>query len=208
MVQKLISQGAEAKIFLDKDKDLIIKDRVSKSYRHPELDKKLRKRRTKSEKKILNKALEVVNVPGLQNSEQSDKIYMDCIKGERLSEYLGDLDLEKQKEIMAKIGSMIAKIHSKDIIHGDLTTSNFILSPSEEVYIIDFGLGYFSKKSEDKAVDLRLFKQAIEAKHFENCEELFEQVLESYKNTFKEGPNKVMERFKRVERRRRYKSGS
>ena len=52
--QKIIQQGAEAKIILNKDS--IIKDRISKSYRHSEIDKQIRKRRTKAETKLLQKA--------------------------------------------------------------------------------------------------------------------------------------------------------
>ena len=47
---KLIAQGAEAKIF--KKKDSILKDRIKKSYRLPQIDIKLRKSRTRSEAKI------------------------------------------------------------------------------------------------------------------------------------------------------------
>ena len=43
---EILAQGAEAKIILENG--IIIKDRISKSYRHPELDKKIRKQRTKS----------------------------------------------------------------------------------------------------------------------------------------------------------------
>ena len=61
MKQKLIQQGAEAKIILSDG--WIIKDRISKSYRIPELDKSIRKRRTKSESKLLKKASEIINSP-------------------------------------------------------------------------------------------------------------------------------------------------
>jgi tRNA A-37 threonylcarbamoyl transferase component Bud32 len=54
----LIQQGAEAKIY--KNKDEVIKNRVSKGYRHPELDKKLIKQRTKREAKLLAKASELI----------------------------------------------------------------------------------------------------------------------------------------------------
>jgi hypothetical protein len=54
MKQKIIQQGAEAKILHQKNN--IIKHRISKGYRHPDLDKKIIKRRSKSEAKLLNKA--------------------------------------------------------------------------------------------------------------------------------------------------------
>ncbi|TBU02848.1 Bud32-like protein kinase [Hamiltosporidium magnivora] len=65
---------------------------------------------------------------------------------------------------MFRLGETIQKMHKLNIIHGDLTTSNFILK-KEDLYIIDFGLSYFSTKEEDKAVDLYLFEKAIRCTH-------------------------------------------
>src|SRR3990167_8821844 len=50
---KIIKQAAEAIIFLDKDK--VIKERIRKSYRIDDIDNKLRKFRTRSEGKLLEK---------------------------------------------------------------------------------------------------------------------------------------------------------
>ena len=76
MALKLIQQGAEAKILFDSSKNLIIKDRISKSYRHPNLDAQIRKRRTKSETKLLEKAGKIINVPLLayESSLKSPKL--------------------------------------------------------------------------------------------------------------------------------------
>jgi Kae1-associated kinase Bud32 len=119
--QKIIQQGAEAKIIL-KDK-VVTKDRISKSYRHSELDKQIRKRRTKAETKLLKKASEIINTPTPTKSDES-KIEMPFIDGKKLAEHLDKFPLEKQKQIMKQIGESIAKLHKEDIIHGDLTTSN------------------------------------------------------------------------------------
>ena len=102
---------------------------------------------------------------------------------------------------MKLLGEQVSKLHSHDLIHGDLTTSNVILS-GDEVFIIDFGLGFVSKKIEDKAVDLHLLKQALEAKHFENWSELFDNFLQKYE--FNES-GEVIERLDVVEKRGRYK---
>jgi len=102
---------------------------------------------------------------------------------------------------MKLLGEQVLILHLSDLIHGDLTTSNVILK-NGEIFIIDFGLGFVSKKIEDKAVDLHLLKQALEAKHFENWELLFESFLERYE--FEEG-KKVVERLEVVEKRGRYK---
>ena len=61
MTEKIIAQGAEA-IIIKKNNE-IIKDRLLKKYRLKELDEAIRKRRTKSEAKLLTKAAEIINTP-------------------------------------------------------------------------------------------------------------------------------------------------
>ena len=109
---------------------------------------------------------------------------------------------------MQKLGRQVAKLHVANIIHSDLTTSNAILTESQipstksRVVLIDFGLSYISTKIEDRAVDLHLIKQALEAKHFQNHEALFQAFKKGYKH---EDSEKILERLEIVERRGRYK---
>jgi len=231
MKSKIISQGAEAKIILKNN--LIIKDRIKKSYRIKELDEKIRKQRTKKEIKLLKKASKIINSPKplVENNVRFpseaiketafpykkgkskktarlfsfDKINMSFIDGKKLSEHLDNFPIEKQKQIMKQIGNSIAKLHDANIIHGDLTTSNMILK-NNEVYFIDFGLGFISHRYEDKAVDLHLLKQALEAKHFKNWKVLFNEILKEYKKENSED-DKVLKQFEKVEKRGRYKKG-
>ncbi|MCK4997796.1 Kae1-associated serine/threonine protein kinase [Candidatus Pacearchaeota archaeon] len=205
-MKKLIAQGAEAKIFLNKER--ISKERISKGYRHPELDNQIRKSRTKHEGKILLKAKQLkINVPEIFNINKKGEplskfnLEIEYIPGDRLSENLNKYPKTKQKMAMEKLGEQVAKLHENDIIHGDLTTSNTILF-EEKVFIIDFGLGCISTKIENKAVDLHLIKQALEAKHFQNHEDLFKQFCNGYK--FEES-DKILERLEVVEKRGRYK---
>ncbi len=201
MKQKLISQGAEAKILLSNN--LITKDRIKKSYRIPELDNQIRKRRTKSETKLLTKASRIINTPVPENSTEKNKIFMPFIKGKKISEHLDKFPLKKQKQICRQIGKAISKLHDANIIHGDLTTSNMIIQ-KDKLFFIDFGLGFISHKYEDKAVDLHLLKQALEAKHFKNWDVLIKEVFKEYK---KYNDSKIiLERLKAVEKRGRYKS--
>lgn len=205
MTQKIVQQGAEAKIFLDEKNNLIIKDRIKKSYRHPELDRQIRKRRTKSETKLLQKAAQIIDSPLPDKTKEFDKIFMQYIKGKKLSEHLDKFPLKEQKTICKEIGKSIAKLHKNDIIHGDLTTSNMILS-SGKIFFIDFGLGFISRRAEDKAVDLHLLKEALEAKHFRNWEFLLEEVFNSYKKILGESESqKVFGQLKKVEKRGRYR---
>ena len=69
---------------------------------------------------------------------------------------------------------------------------------------IDFGLGFISHKFEDKAVDLHLLKQALEAKHFKYWKELVKEVFKSYEKS--KNSRIVLERLKAVEKRGRYKN--
>lgn len=203
MPQKTIFQGAEATIFLDKE--IIIKKRIRKSYRLKELDEKIRKLRTRSEAKILGKLLNIIPIPKIINVDEKEKeISMKFILGKKISDELEGFSKILQLKIFKKIGENIAKIHSLNIIHGDLTTSNMIFNEKEnKVYFIDFGLGFFSSKIEDKAVDLHLLKQALESKHFENHKKNFKGVVKGYK--ISEDSEKVLERLKKVESRGRYK---
>lgn len=199
--QKILQQGAEAIIF--KKKNVIIKHRSKKSYRIKEIDDKIRKLRTRSESKLLIKASKIISVPKLILTDEITKsLTMDFVDGEKLSDHLNSFDLKKQKTVSKLIGRSISKLHDSNIIHGDLTTSNMILK-NKEVYFIDFGLGFQSHKIEDKAVDLHLLKQALEAKHFKTWEILFKELLKSY-STSKDS-KKVLERLRAVERRGRYK---
>ena len=206
MKSKLIAQGAEAKIFLEGS--TVLKKRIVKGYRHPVLDEKIRKSRTKHEAKILGRCLGFgLNVPRVLNinkkGESLDKydLKIEFIEGDKLSETLNGYSRLKQSSVMRKLGRQIALMHRKDVIHSDLTTSNTILSNSK-VYLIDFGLSFISSKIEDKGVDIHLIKQALEAKHYQNYKNLFRAFLRGYK--WKES-RKVLQRLKVIEKRGRYK---
>jgi len=203
MDKQLIAQGAEAKIFLiKKNKKSILKSRIPKAYRHPILDKQIRTRRTRSEAKIIFRAHEQnINVPKIINTSKFE-IEIEFIDGDKISEKLNLYPASKQFSVMEKLGEQTAKLHDAGIIHGDLTTSNAILRNSD-IFVIDFGLSFFSHKIEDKAVDLHLIKQALEAKHYQNHEELFEKFLTAYNPKEKE---KILSRLKIVKNRGRYKS--
>jgi Kae1-associated kinase Bud32 len=216
-MEKEIERGAEAVIYLKNN--IIIKDRIPKSYRIKELDEKIRKHRTKSEKNLLEKASKIINTPNPFPLKQLTSIEMPYIQGKKLSECLDSFPTEEQREICMIIGREIAKLHDSDIIHGDLTTSNMILTTNKQydnlpskikrgdnnfrIFFIDFGLGFISSKVEDKAVDLHLLRQALEAKHFQNWKTLFSAVLEGYKKN--KECKKIIERFEAVEKRGRYK---
>ena len=204
---RIIQQGAEAVIKLCEN--TVIKERIRKSYRIHEIDEKIRKIRTRSEAKLLEKASGIIPVPAfIKSDEKTKEIYMEYIKGKKLSEYLEDFPEKEQTEISEKISENVSKLHNAGIIHGDLTMSNMILSGTEDkikVYFLDFGLGYMSHKFEDKAVDLHLLKQAMESKHFKNWERLFEVVVNVYMRESKDAKT-ILKRLETIEKRGRYRN--
>ncbi len=202
MVKKILSRGAEAVIYVDGKN--VVKERLKKDYRIPELDKKIIKHRTKSETKILKKASEIVNVPAPLETKNEGEIIIPLIDGDKLSDKLNSYHEKKQIEVMNKIGVEVGKLHKTGIIHGDLTTSNMILSDGK-VWIIDFGLGSFNGKYEQKGVDIHLLKQALEAKHFQNWEKLFYSFEKGYNSVEPKEAKKVFERLVAIEKRGRYR---
>lgn len=197
----LIAQGAEAKLFSDKGE--ILKQRFEKEYRHPLIDGMLRKQRTRSEARILER-LSAMNFPSPRISDFDDKkmeIRMQQIEGVLLKNVLH----EKHLELSREMGKRIAELHNRNIIHGDLTTSNMILDNKNKINFIDFGLSFISDKVEDKAVDIHLLKQALESKHYLIFEECFREALGSYKENAQNG-SMILERLDKVESRGRNKS--
>ncbi len=219
---KILAQGAEA--IIEQQDNFILKKRIPKSYRLSEIDSKIRTRRTRAEAKILEKARKIIPAPKVQEIfEQEAKIKMDFIKGKKLSQELNNIELNKQKQILKQIGESVSKLHQANIIHGDLTTSNMIWVEDKVIrhdpnskeglikgnfgslYFIDFGLGFQNGKYENKAVDIHLLKQALEAKHFQNWQELFKEFEKGYLSIEPTEAKKVLERLKIVERRGKYK---
>ena len=98
-------------------------------------------------------------------------------------------------------------MHKNNIVHGDLTTSNMILSSHDgKIYFVDFGLSLFSNKDEDKAVDLHLFRQALGSSHHEIAEDCFAAAIIAYKEANNHGWKIVLNRLESVEGRGRNKT--
>ena len=177
-MESVLCQGAEATLIL-KD-GLVHKSRTVKSYRQPALDDSLRLTRTRREAKALKKAQELgVPVPSLHPSEDKFTLVMDFIDGKRLRDVALDTS-DGTLSFFSQAGSFLSLLHDAGLIHGDLTTSNILIA--DKLYLIDFGLSFFSEKIEDKAVDLHVLEEAIESTHYEYAEEYFSSFLEAFRN--------------------------
>jgi len=190
---KIIAEGAEAKIY--KNKNTIIKDRIKKDYRLPVIDVLLRKSRTRSEAKLIREAERAgVNVPAvLEQNDKTYKLHIEFLDGEKVRDIL-----DKNWKLGEQIGEQVFKLHSRKIVHGDLTTSNMLLH-NNKIYLIDFGLGEISDRVENMAVDIHLFKECLISKHHFIWEKVWKSFLKTYTN------DKVLKHLKKVEARGRYK---
>lgn len=194
----LIAQGAEARIF--EEDAIIIKERTPKGYRHPAIDTLLRESRTRREAKILT-ALKKIGFPSPNILTMNDKkgvLTMEHINGEKLSNQVSHDPIG----FGSKIGMLLGKLHAADIVHGDPTTSNMIVNDEKEIILIDFGLSQFSKKIEDKAVDLHLLDRAIQSNHHDIHEAVITAAFDSY-TTLYHSSTQVLERLEEVRKRGR-----
>lgn len=80
------------------------------------------------------------------------EVYAVCeyVSGETLEKYIernGVLSDDEVKRIACDICDGLSAIHSKEIVHRDITPSNIIISGSGEIKIIDFGISRTIKKN-------------------------------------------------------------
>ncbi len=89
-------------------------------------------------------------------------------------------------------------------MHGDLTTSNFILARNKLV-ILDFGLSQRTERVEDHAIDLRLFKEVLNSAHVEIVSSAWSSFLKGYgKIVGAQRKEQVVTQVSVIEKRGRY----
>ena len=204
MVLKLIRKGAEGDLYLSKwdNKKAILKIRKKKNYRNSQLDSRIRKQRTIRESQIISevKSFGICTPLIYQLNMKNYSILMQYLDGTLVNE-LSDLKLIKYCK---EIGRIVGILHKNGIMHGDLTTSNFILV-NGKIFVIDFGLANKTKKPEDHAVDLRLLKEILNSAHAGIMKKAWANFLSGYKKSV--GPtyyNKVTNLVSIIESRGRY----
>ena len=178
---KLLKKGAEADIYQTtwNDSKAILKIRKSKSYRNPTLDSKIRKHRTIKEAQIIShvKSFGVSSPLVYFVNTKDSAIFMQEIPGTPVH----DLPNSKIIKLSKDMGTLVGTLHKNGIMHGDLTTSNFIFYKNQ-IYIIDFGLSQNSIKPEDHAVDLRLIKEILNSAHAQIMQSSWKNFLLGYKS--------------------------
>jgi TP53 regulating kinase-like protein len=206
---RLLRKGAEADLYLAtlEGYEVIVKRRVSKGYRLPALDRRIREYRTLHEAQLLHEAKTVgVPTPIIFLIDRANfEIIMQYIEGRRLRDWLEEVGKVQRGRICRSVGRSIALLHRNEIIHGDLTTSNLILTANNRIFFVDFGLGFHSGDVEDQGVDLFLLLRALQSYHYRHAQECFTEIMKGYGETVGRGKaTEVADKIEEIKKRGRY----
>ncbi len=180
-------RGAEADLFrsnVDPWK-AVLKRRVRKGYRHESLDDSIRRERTLSEATLLHEAKAAgARVPSVIGIEvETNTIVMTQIDGVVARDCLDAMSPNDSMELFRSLGAQIGLIHTAGIVHGDLTTSNVIVTASGTPFIVDFGMARRSNNPEDRGVDLHLLQRSISTSHRRDVPPLLKALARGYRET-------------------------
>ena len=194
----LAKRGAEADIYLTEwgGRKAVSKVRTAKPYRHRELDAAIRKHRTIHEASFMSAAKSAgVMTPFVHFVDPVNaEIIMEFAEGDNVRDAL-------TPDLCYEMGRYAAMLHAGNIIHGDLATSNFIIN--NKLVLLDFGLSYYSERTEDMATDIRLIKEVFTSAHI--AVKAFPRFVEGYAAVAgKKRTDKIMENVKEIEQRGRY----
>ncbi len=201
---KLVKKGAEADIYVTtwNGQNSILKIRKKKDYRVNSLDIRIRTLRTIREAKMISEVKSFgISTPIVYFvDEKKCEIYLQFIKGKLVR----DLPMKQIVKICTDIGKIVGTLHKNGIMHGDLTTSNFILS-QRGLVILDFGLSQKTDAIDDYAIDLRLFKEVLNSAHAQIVVGAWASFIQGYQsilgNTLTE---RIVNQVLVIEKRGRY----
>ena len=176
------------------------KSRAAKTYRHPALDEALRASRTRAEARLAAQARRAgVRTPLVYAVEGADLV-LERLPGRQLKEVL-ESSPGDAPALLRAVGGAAARLHARNLTHGDLTTSNVLVSDGG-VALLDFGLAQLNAEDEDKGADLHVLREALEATHG-RLPGAFAQVLEGYRAAG--GAEAVERKVEEIVRRGRYR---
>ncbi|KNE66130.1 BUD32 protein kinase [Allomyces macrogynus ATCC 38327] len=208
---EIIKQGAEGRLYRHQflGTAALSKERFKKTYRHPTLDANLTRSRLLQEARALRKARLQAHVSTprvLFVDPETSTLVIEEIAAPTVRDWVlthsgaagthsADLDA-----VCDQIGMAVARLHGADLIHGDLTTSNMLVTDLNlatttattasttttpaplGLCMIDFGLAATSTLAEDKAVDLYVLERAIKSTHPKVEKAMVARVLAAYES--------------------------
>ena len=214
--------GAEAEVWSGTwmGRSAVSKQRRSRQWRHPNLDKRLGVRRMVSEAKILMRLHNAgIAVPQVWDLDvQGGRLVLQRMPGIPLIELLNNAETSEQLVIKAlrNTGAAIRILHRQAITHGDLSTNNILIDEQGNAVLIDFGLAVIDYEVERFGIDLHVIDEILSASH-PNHHGAIELVLSAYREEEQKlgtapeqsggvvpTAEEVLERFENVKSRVRY----
>jgi N6-L-threonylcarbamoyladenine synthase/protein kinase Bud32 len=199
-------QGAEAVVSPDAvlGRACVRKARLPKAYRLPELDGELRASRARSEARLLARAREAgVRTPLVLTVDGAD-LLLERLPGEQLKETL-ERAPSLAGPLLRAVGASAARLHARGLAHGDLTTSNVLVTgggAAPSIALLDFGLATLNAEDEDKGADLHVLMEALEATHADLAG-AFDHVMAGYREAG--GAKAVEQKVAEIVQRGRYR---
>ena len=198
----------------------VVKRRLPKPYRHPDLDERLRRERTVAEARLTSEARrQGVPTPLVRDVDRQEATITFSAVGDR------DLARGLSPARVRQVGAHLGRLHAAELVHGDPTTRNARVTGapddvpttksddatdtesidttdigSDRVHLIDFGLGFHSGHVEDHAMDLHVFEQSVVGTT-DDPDPLLSAVEAGYAET---GPDATLDRLREIEGRGRY----
>lgn len=144
VVERALGQGGMGAVYLARDEQL--GERVALKIMHglalldPSAGERLR-REASAARRISHP--QVVKIHDLGEDQGHLFLSMEYVEGQSLAELIrrhGTLPTERVRDVVRQICAGLSAAHAKGVIHRDLKPANVLLTPDQQVKIIDFGL--------------------------------------------------------------------
>ncbi|MBQ3689012.1 MAG: protein kinase [Bacteroidales bacterium] len=151
-IESLIAEGGMSSVY--EGVHMLLGRRVAVKQLNPLLEQKDGiKERLKNEAVTLSKLKHphIVTIYDYIECELGTFIIEELIKGIPLNEYLknesGPIPEPKAIKLMLQMLDAVGYMHSKNIIHRDIKPGNFIITPDNEIKMLDFGIAQIMGES-------------------------------------------------------------
>ncbi len=102
----------------------------------------------------------VVQVMGLFSENQTAYLVMEYVPGINMKDYIrthgNRLDEKTVLRLMRPLMESLDKVHRHGIIHRDISPDNILITPNQEVTLIDFGAARMASSNEGKSMTILL----------------------------------------------------